>query len=113
MDTAIKTFAIAAQKRVGFWEMLIPIFMELLQALMEQCANTEEQAVKLMTDPTPPQQRLMHRRMLLKLHSEAKEIPIMQRNAVAWQSVYAGLEVAAENPDVVVAAFRERQAARN
>jgi hypothetical protein len=106
----LKSFVVATQQKVGFWEMLIPVFMELLQALMEQCANTEQQAVAMLTEPTPAQMRIMHRRMLLALHRD-KSVPLGERNATAWQIVYAGIEEANANPEVVVAAFNEVKSA--
>jgi hypothetical protein len=102
----LKLFATAVQAKVGGWEMLIPIFMQMLQVLLDQCANTEEQAVTMLTEPTPAQMRIMHRRVLLELHRE-RTLPLRDRNAMAWQTVYAGIEEASANPDMVVAAFRE------
>ena len=125
MNSTTLAFVTAVQKRAGFWEMLIPIFMQLFQALMEQCANNEDEAVEMMTNPSPAQMRIMHRRMLLKIHAKCADekakakkaglafddpIPLGERNASAWQAVYAGIEEASENPDAIRATFRESRA---
>lgn len=102
----LKSIVGAVQKKVGFWEALIPIFMELLQVLLEQCANNEDEAVTLVTDPTPAQMRIMHRRVLLALHRD-KSILLGARNAAAWQIVNAGIEECSANPEAVAAAWSE------
>lgn len=98
-----------AGKRVGgaeWFMILLPWLEQLFAAILEQCTNTEEQAEKLITEPTDWQAGHMQRRVrrVMRRHGD---IPRRERNACAWQVVTAVIEEADNNPEAVAAAFNE------
>lgn len=110
MREKMKAFLVAASKaRAGWAEILIlltPVFEVLIQKLIERCANTEEQAVEMFTNPTPLEAVLMHRQIVQEMRRDGR-IPIRERNALAWQVVNDSVEAANANPAMVAEMFRE------
>lgn len=100
-------------KRVGrsvggaeWFMILLPFLEELFAALMERCANTEDQAMDKITDPSPSQMKYMHFRVRLAMRRQ-KDIPRRERCARAWDVVFAIIDEANEDPKAVCAAFNE------
>ena len=108
MSNSIQAILGRAEKKVGmgWWAILLPFLEQLFAAIMEQCANTEEEAEKLITDPTDWQAERMQRRVrrVMRRHGD---IPRKERDACAWQVVTGVIEEASDDPEAVRAAFRE------
>ena len=110
MREKIRAFlGVASKAEAGWTEILIllmPLFEQLIQQLIERCTNTEDQAVEMFTEPSPLQARLMHRQVVQEMRRDGR-IPIRERNACAWQVVNDAVEAANANPAMVAEMFRE------
>ncbi len=96
-------------KRVGGAEwfiILLPFLEQLFTALLEQCTNTEEEAVDMITDPRLWQIVYMQREVVRAMRRE-KKISRRQRNPRAWQVVSAVIEEANADPESIRLAFSE------
>ncbi len=103
-------------KKVGFWELLIPlipVFAELLQDILANCATTEEAAVALLAHPTDRQLDYMHRKAMRAVWREksTRRLPRAERRALAWQMLWRIVDNANEDPEAVCAAWQQVHAA--
>lgn len=86
--------------------LFIPILEQLFAALLEQCTNTEEEAVDMISEPTPLQALIAHRRVVGAIRRDGR-ISRRDRRARAWQIIFAVIEEAREDPQAVCTAFKE------
>ena len=105
-----------ASKKVGWVEFLIPlipVLAELLQDILEDCANTEDEAVNLLSDPAPWMVRYMNTRVRMKLRQEPGYLALSMRDRrkAAMAVVRDTITVAGEDPELVCEAYREAVAA--
>jgi len=106
--SAARELVEGTSNKVGWVEFLIPlipVFAEVLQQILEECANTEDDAVALVTDPTPLQAMLGHRRIVKAMR--ANGVPRKGRRAVAWSVFHDVVAEAQANEDLVVKAYKE------
>ncbi len=99
----------AAAKKAGWVEYLIPlipVFAEMLAQLLEECTNTEDQAVAMLCSPSPLQALIMHSRVTAALRRDSK-VPIRERRAAAWQVINDVVASANDDPEKVCEAFVE------
>lgn len=95
-------------KRLGadWFAIVIPILEDLFAAILEECVTTEEEAVDLVTDPTPLQAVIMHHQVVKAMRRQGDN-PRRGRRARAWQVIFAVIDEANADPKAVCAAFNE------
>lgn len=84
---------------------LLPILEQLFAALLEQCIDTEEEAVELITEPSRLEAKIMQARVLRRMPRQG--VSWFKRRARAWKVVTSVVKEANADPDAVCAAFRE------
>ena len=112
MDKATRLVT-AASNRVGWVEFLIPLIpmlAEMLVEIIQNCTNTEDEAVTMLCEPEDWEFNLMTRRVRRALWFRSREfrrLSFRDKTALATQVVKDQVTVANENPDAVCEAFRE------
>lgn len=107
MKTLQPLVTAAANRRAGFsWAVLIPYIVEMVQIIMQQCAQTEDQFVEMATNPSWLQATLLHHRALAAVRREGST-PIRYRRAVANQIVEDLVAQAGESEQGLRAAYAE------
>lgn len=102
-----------ASRRVGWMEFiipLIPIFAELLVDILNDCAQTEDDALDL-ASASPAVLLLFRRKVAAKLRVERPELSRRERRRATWQVSRSIVDEAAENDRAVVACFAESRSA--
>lgn len=102
--------------RVSWVEFLIPfipVFAEMLQQILQNCAATEDQAVALITAPSDAQLDYIHARLMRRMWWEPKvrRLGRAQREAMAWDVIWGTIAVARQDPAAIAAAHVEATAA--
>lgn len=92
--------------------MLLPLLEELFKQLMERCAQTEDQAVALLTDPRDFQLTRIEKKLYRKSRrdsSDFRRLSVNQRWQVVNEAVLRVHDYAVENPEAVKEVWRSVQ----
>jgi hypothetical protein len=107
----LEAFLLGAKTRFGWSEIiaiLVPVFLEMLQKWLENCASTEDEAVDLLTCPRPFQVLIARRAIVGELRrNPGNSLNARERIVAANRLIADVVEHANEDPAAVCAAFRE------
>lgn len=89
---------------------LMPLLTELLQQILDGCAKSEADAVRMIARPTKRERSRAHARLMRRLYlrsAEFRKLPRSERSDQVWVALEDIEAVAAESPDLVAVAYRE------